>query len=58
MTVLGDAHVDVKQDIERFNSQREDITRNMAQVVNLEAKFERVRRTMEEKRGQSIKGLI
>lgn len=39
----GDAHADTEQDIERLNTQRENITRNMAQVATLEAELERVR---------------
>lgn len=48
MAVLGDAHADIDQDIEHLNTQRKDITRNMAQVITLKAEQERVRKTKEE----------
>lgn len=40
MTVLGDTHVDIEQYIGRLNTQRENITRDMAQVISLEAELE------------------
>lgn len=39
----GDAHADIKQNIEPLNTQRENTTRDMAQVAALEVKLERVR---------------
>lgn len=49
MIVLCDAHADIEQNIERFNSQRENITHDIAQVVALEAELERVRQDIEER---------
>lgn len=43
LVVLGDAHADFEQDIKHLTSQRENITRNMAQATALEAEVERIR---------------
>lgn len=40
MTVLGDTHVDIKQNIVCLKNQREYIPRDMAQMVALEAKLD------------------
>lgn len=50
MTKLEDMHSDIERDIECLNTQRENITCDMAQVVALDAKLERVRQIMEEER--------
>lgn len=48
MPALEDAYADFEQDIEQLTAQRDNTTRNMAQVAALKAKLERVRLTTEE----------
>lgn len=44
--MLGDTRTDIAQDIECHNSQMEDITRNMGNVVALDVELEWARKTI------------
>lgn len=48
MLELGDAHADFEQNIERLTTQRDNIARDMAQVVAFETELEQNRTAMEE----------